>query len=144
MLNRAIALIAALAMPCAALAWQEPARGSELRADLLDSIRPLLEWQLGAPVEIVVNTLRVDGDRAFVSAQAQRPGGMAIDLAATPMARRGEYYPEISDGTTIQALIQRSGRMWVPVHHAVGATDVWFIDPEFCAAWRPVLNDYCN
>ena len=144
MMRKILVIVAALLGPQTALAWQEPARGSEQRADILDSIRPLLEWQLGAPVEIVVNTLRVEGARGFVSAYAQRPGGQPIDLAATPMARRGEYYPEISDGTTIQALMQQSGRMWVPVHHAVGATDVWFIDAEFCAAWRSVLSDYCN
>ena len=133
-----------LALPLPALAWQEPGRGTPLRADLLDALRPLLEWNLGAPVEIVVHHLRVEGDRAFVSAFAQRPGGTAIDMASTPMAQRGEYYPDISDGTTIQALLQQSGRMWVPVHWAQGATDVWFIAPELCAGWRAVLTDYCN
>lgn len=142
MRNLLLALL--LALPLPALAWQEPARGTVLRADLLDAIRPLLEWHLAAPVEIVVHSLRVQGNRAFVSAYAQRPGGGAIDMAATPMARRGEYWADISDGTTIQALIQQSGRMWVPVHWAVGATDVWFMSDEFCAGWRPVLTEYCN
>ncbi len=133
-----------LLLPFPALAWQEPARGTPLRADLMDAIRPLLEWNLGAPVEIVVHQLRVEGDLGFVSAYAQRPGGGVIDMGTTPMARRGEYYPETSDGTTIQALLRRSGRMWVPVHWAQGATDVWFIDPELCDGWRPVLTEYCN
>jgi hypothetical protein len=137
------ALALALALPGPALAWEEPARGTPLRADLLDAIRPHLEWQLGAPVEIVVHQLRVAGDLGFVSAHAQRPGGVAIDMAATPMARRGEYWPEVSDGTTIQALLQRSGRMWVAVHHAVGATDVWYSSAEFCGPWRPVIADVC-
>lgn len=133
-----------LALPLPALAWEEPARGTPLRADLMDAIRPLLEWHLGPPIEIVVHSLRVQGDRAFVSGYAQRPGGVAIDMERTPMARRGEYYPEASDGTTIQALLQQSGRMWVPVHWAVGATDVWFMEAELCAGWRPVLSDICN
>ena len=133
-----------LALPLPANAWQEPARGTALRADLMDAVRPLLEWHLGPPIEIVVHSLRVEGDRAFVSAYAQRPGGGAIDMNATPMARRGEYFPEASDGTTIQALLQQSGRMWVPVHWAVGATDVWYQDAELCAGWRPVLTDICN
>ena len=142
MRNLLIALL--LALPLPALAWQEPARGTPLRADLLDSIRPLLEWHLGPPVEIVLQSLRVQGDRAFVSGYAQRPGGTPIDMAHTPMARRGEYWPDVSDGTTIQALLQQSGRMWVPVHWAVGATDVWFMADELCAGWRPVLTDICN
>ena len=57
-----------LLLPFPALAWQEPARGTPLRADLMDAIRPLLEWNLGAPVEIVVHQLRVEGDLGFVSA----------------------------------------------------------------------------
>ena len=68
-------------------------------------------------------------------------GGAQIDMARTPMARRGEYWPDVSDGTTIQVLIQQSGRMWVPVHWAVGATDVWYMSDDFCAGWRAVLTD---
>jgi len=127
-----------------ALAWEEPARGTQLRADLMDAIRPHMEWNLGAPVEIVVQALRVSGERAFVSAYGQRPGGIAINLSATPMARRGEYWPDVSDGSTIQALLQRSGRTWVAVHHAMGATDVWYSSPEFCAQWRSVIADVCR
>ena len=139
---RALALAALIATPAAA--WEEPARGTPLRADILDAIRPHLEWQLAAPIEIVVQGIRVQGDRAFVSAYAQRPGGVPIDMAQTPMAQRGDYWPEVSDGTTIQALLQRSGRMWVAVHHAVGATDVWYASPEFCGPWRAVISDVCQ
>ena len=59
------------------------------------------------------------------------------------MAQRGEYWPEVSDGGTIQALMQRSGRMWVAVHHAIGATDVWYSSPEFCGPWRALLPNVC-
>jgi hypothetical protein len=138
---RALALALMIAAPAAA--WEEPARGTPLRADLLDAIRPFLEWDLGPPVEIVVQTLRVQGDRAFVSAYAQRPGGVPIDMENTPVARRGAYWPEVSDGTTIQALLQRSGRMWVAVHQAIGATDVWYADPELCGPWRALIPDAC-
>jgi len=143
MTARALVLIATLAA-APAQAWDEPARGTDLRADLMDAIRPLMEWHLDPPVEFVVHHLRVQGARAFVSAYAQRPGGGTIDMQDTPMARRGEYFPDVSDDTTIQALLQRSGRMWVPVHHAVGATDVWYADPIFCPGWAAVLPDICN
>lgn len=142
-MHRGLAAIAAL-IATPALAWEEPARGTDLRADLMDAIRPLMEWHLDAPIEFVVHQLRVAGDRGFVSAYAQRPGGVPIDMDATPMAARGEYIPEVSDGTTVQALLQRSGRMWVAVHHAVGATDVWYADPVFCPGWGAVLPDICN
>jgi hypothetical protein len=143
MMRASLAALVALLISSPALAWEEPARGTPLRADMLDAIRPHLEWNLGAPVEIVVQALRVQGDRGFVAAYAQRPGGAPVDLARTPMARRGDYHPDISDGSTIQALLQRSGRMWVAVHHAIGATDVWYSDPELCRDWRVVLGDAC-
>lgn len=137
------ALAAAVLIAAPAAAWEEPARGTPLRADLLDAVRPHLEWHLAAPIEIVVQAIRVQGDRAFVAAYAQRPGGVPIDMTQTPMARRGEYWPEVSDGTTIQALLQRSGRMWVAVHHAVGATDVWYSSPEYCGPWGALLPNVC-
>ena len=140
---RTAALVVILAAS-PALAWQEPPRGSDLRADLMDAIRPIMEWDLGPPVEFVVHQLRVDGDRAFVSAHAQRPGGTQIDLTTTPMAQRGHYDPHVSDGSTVQALLQRSGRMWVPVHLAIGATDVWYASTEFCPGWGGVLPEFCN
>ncbi|MCB1388639.1 MAG: hypothetical protein KDK12_05765 [Rhodobacteraceae bacterium] len=141
---RSLVLIALLAMPVAALAWTEPPRGSDQRADLMDAIRPMAEWHLGAPVEFVVNELRVDGGVAFASVTAQRPGGGTIDLIDTPAMRRQEIDPEIMDGTQIQALFQRSGRQWVPVHFALGATDVWYSWNEYCPLWGPVLPEFCD
>jgi hypothetical protein len=140
---RTLALMAALsASP--ALAWQEPPRGSDLRADLMDAIRPLAEWYLNPPVEFVVHEARVQGDRAFVSLHAQRPGGGVIDPATAPGVLRGEVDGFAGDPTTMQALLQRSGRMWVAVHYGIAATDVWYSDPDFCPGWGGVLPEFCN
>ena len=141
---KAALVLAALALPGAAWGWEEPARGTDLRADLMDSLRPMAEWSLGAPVEFVVHELRVDGGAAFASVIAQRPGGAAIDMRDTPMFQRQEIDPEIADGATIQALIQRSGRMWVPVHFGIGATDVWYQYEGFCPIWGRVLPEFCD
>lgn len=140
-MTRARLLLALALWAGPAAAWEEPARGTALRADLLDAVRPVLEWDLGAPVEMVVHTLRVEGDRAFLSVLAQRPGGGAIDLGATPLVLRDGHSPGDFDGTSFQALLQRSGRMWVPVHHMLGATDVWYAHPDFCPGWGGVLDD---
>lgn len=139
----ALALALTLAAPVAG-AWTEPPRGSALRADLMDAARPLAERVLGAPVEFVVHDLRVEGDVAFAALTAQRPGGAPIDLLATPGYRRGEIDPEFMDGSTLQVLYQRSGRQWVAVDHAIGATDVWYADPANCPIWAPVLpGNFC-
>lgn len=84
------------------------------------------------------------GGAAFASVIAQRPGGAAIDMRDTPMFQRQEIDPEIADGATIQALIQRSGRMWVPVHFGIGATDVWYQYEGFCPIWGRVLPEFCD
>lgn len=142
-MTKALALLSVLAAG-PALAWDEPARGTELRADLMDAIRPLAAWNLGDPVEFVVHQLRVEGDVAFASVIAQRPGGAAIDMLQTPMVHRNDLDPEIADGATIQALYQRQGRMWVPVQFAIGATDVWYSWDAYCPIWGPVLPEFCD
>lgn len=124
--------------------WTEPAPGTALREDLLDALRPHAEWALGAPVEFVVWDLRVAGDIAFASLWAQRPGGGEIDIAATPMVRRGDYDPLVGDGPTMQALYVRSGRVWVAVQQAIGPTDVWWAWEEYCPVWRAVIPEVCD
>ena len=138
--------VAFLAAVCAspAFGWQEPARGSADRAALMDALRPHAVWQLGGPVEFVIDTLRVEGRFGFAMVQPQRPGGVGIDLAHSPMGLRDPEIVDYMDGTTMQALYEKSGETWVAVHWAIGATDAWFTAPEFCAAYRPVLADVCN
>lgn len=125
-----LALIALLALslaggPVAAQDVFEPARGSDLRADLMSALRPHAEWALGAPVQFIIHDLRVSGDVAFASISAQRPGGAPIDLHQTPLAAQNPDWIEDMDGATLQALLEKSGRVWVAVHHEIGATDAW-------------------
>jgi hypothetical protein len=132
-----------LSSPSKAQNYFEPARGTELRADLMDALRPHVEWELGAPVEFVVHELRVSGDVAFAIVTAQRPGGGAIDLRFTPMVVRDGIPLGMIDGTRTEALYVRSGRQWVAVHHAIGTTDVWYAYPPLCPIWGVVLPEYC-
>lgn len=136
-----LAPVAALGL---AQGWEAPARGSELRADLMDAIRPHAEWMLGAPVEFVVNDLRVRGDRAVAMLVAQRPGGGVIDVARSPMVARGEFDPEIADIAHIEAFYVRSGRTWVALHWAIGATDPWFAWEPICAEFGALIPEYCR
>jgi len=145
----AVALaMAALAPSATATAkdYLEPATGSELRADLMDTLRPHIEWKLGSPVEFVVWDLRVAGDVAFGQVLVQRPGGAAIDIESTPMVTRDGADPEFIDGTRTEAFYRRAGRQWVAVHHVIGATDVWYMDPMLCVDWSAVmpLEGFCQ
>ena len=124
--------------------WQTPPPGSDTRTALLEAIRPLVEWQLGAPVEFIVYDLRQHGDIAFANLSPQRPGGAEIDLFGTPGFARGELTPDLMDGSALQALYRRSGRSWVAVHWVLGATDVWWAETALCAHWRPVIPEACQ
>lgn len=139
-----VAILVASATAAQAQSYSEPARGTELRADLMSAIRPHIEWALGAPIEFVVNDLRVSGDLAFASLWAQRPGGGAIDIASTPAAQRDQLDASFGDTPRIQVLYRKSGRVWVAVEHTISATDLWYSWEPICAIWRPVIPDACN
>ena len=125
-------------------AWEEPARGSTTRAQLMEAIRPHAEWRLGSPVEFVIHDLRQSGALAFASVHAQRPGGGAIDPTRTPGYLRGEIALDGSDWASLQALYVRSGSTWVAVHWVMGAGDVWWAWGPLCAVWRPVIAEVCE
>lgn len=127
-----------------AQSWQEPPRGSATRVDLMNAIRPHIEWALGAPVEFVVRDLRVSRDVAFAALVPQRPGGGRIDPAQTPAAARGQLLAGEMDGVATQVLYLRSGTVWVALHWAIGATDVWYADPVLCLRFRPVIPEVCG
>ena len=127
-----------------ALAWEEPARGTDTRRAMMDALRPHVEWHLGAPIEFVVRDLRRAGTVGFASVQAQRPGGQQINQNETPGAVRGIIDPEEMDGASIQALYRKSGDTWVAVHWAIGATDVWWADPDLCPEYAAVTPEVCT
>ncbi|HQF30017.1 MAG TPA: hypothetical protein PLJ34_01105 [Hyphomicrobiales bacterium] len=113
---------AALILPGAALARPyTPPRGSAERKAILDALRPRVEREIGAPVEFVVDTIRIDGDWAFVSVTPQRPGGRPIDWARTKWADawRADFMSDV-----VQTLFRRKGRGWRMVEFAFGPTDV--------------------
>jgi hypothetical protein len=139
----AAALAALLVGGAVQAEYRTPAPGTPERGDILDALRPIAEWTLGAPVEFVVDDLRVAGDVAFASLTAQRPGGGAIDLAAAPIVTRDGTEPGLIDGPRLEGLLRRSGRMWSPVEYAVGPTDVWYASPAYCAVWAAVLPEQC-
>ena len=136
-------LMALFLAPPVAADYYEPERGTVERKSMLDAVRAHAEEQLGAPVEFIVYDLRAKGSMGFAALHAQRPGGGAIDLYATPGFTLGSIEPESMDGTLMQALLRRSGDTWVAVHWAIGPTDVWFAYGPFCRRYRAVIEDYC-
>ena len=120
------ALVAAeIAGPAALAQVTTPQRGAPLRSAILDALRPVVERELGGKVEFVVSQMRVQGEWAYVSAQPQRPGGVAIDWRATKF-RKAWDDDMMSD--LVLALLRREGNGWKVVEYAIGPTDVAWED----------------
>ena len=136
------AVLAIWASSAAAEGWHEPARGTAERRALMDAMRPQAELIFGSPVEFVVSRLRVAGDVAFASVVAQRPGGGAIYIQATPGWQSGYFMPD-ADWTAGQALLRRTGSGWAVAAVYYGATDVWWAEPIYCDQFRAVIPEAC-
>lgn len=104
----------------------EPARGTELRQELLDLIRPLAVFDLGPSIEFRVMEMMVDENTAFARLMAQRPGGAEIDIAATPMVRWRHVDPHDFDGPRFEVFYIRERDQWQIMNYGMGSTDVWW------------------
>lgn len=111
-----------------------PARGSVDRDDLLAIARTLTGYDLGGPIELVVDHMKVDGDRAFMKVQPQRPGGVPIDLAQTPTVLLRDDSPGFYDGTVLIAYLSRIEGNWYVYEYAIGSTDVWWVGNPYCSS----------
>lgn len=125
----------------ATAAPETPAKGTPLRQALLDTLRVIAGYDLGAPVEFVVISMQADGDRAFAQVMAQRPGGVAIDIASTPLAQRDQIPTDFIDGPRMEAFLMRENGFWYIDAYAIGATDVWWVGPPYCADYAQFLPD---
>ncbi len=125
----AIALVVALglggAVSPAFAQVTTPPRGSPLRAAILDGLRPMVEAEVGKPVEFVVRQMRVVGEWAFVLVTPQRPGGGPIPYLYT------RYQAAVDAGAfddQVAALLRETPSGWLVYEYNLGATDVPWVD----------------
>lgn len=133
-----------VAIICALPASADPVdlpRGAALRGELLDTLRPLVEYDLGAPVQFVVTSLQVDGDRAFARVTAQRPMGAPIDMNTTPMVQRDGLPLDTIDGPRIEAFFHQTVARWEVVEYVIGATNVWWWGYD-CKHYGALLSEW--
>ena len=141
-------VVLSFVLPASVLAqsWHEPKRGSLERGQIMNALRPVIEWRLGAPVEFVVYELRSTGAQAFASVAPQRPGGTQIDIREAPIVRYwgddASYYEDVG-GIDVIAFLIREGDQWAVIDHSIGATDVWFASEPYCTVFSELLFDYC-
>ena len=92
------------------------------RAQLMDAARvPVVEKLKRDDVRFKVETLKVEGDWAFLVADMQDKAGRPIDYAGTPLA---EPAREGFLSRTYAALLKREDGRWALKAHALGPTDV--------------------
>jgi hypothetical protein len=117
----------AVCLPATAQSWRitSPARGSTLRAEILDALRPNIERETGGPVQFVITALNVMGPWAYVDAKPQRPDGRPINWRATKF--RQAYEADMFSGLVLALLLQRLDGSWIVVGTFIGPTDVaWY------------------
>jgi hypothetical protein len=118
-------IVWALATATAASAQvSTPAPGTPLRAAILDGVRPMVEAEVGKPVEFVVRQMRLLGEWAFVDLTPQRPGGGAIEYVYSryQAARDAGAFDN-----QVVALVRNTPRGWLVYEYSLGATDVaWY------------------
>jgi len=100
----------------------QPARGSTLRAELLDAARSTFEMETNGPIEFVVRRLNVLGDWAFGDVRLRRPENGQIDWRKTKYA--ADFAGGMFDPGGSFFLLRRSGGAWTVIEFATGPTDV--------------------
>ena len=118
----------------------EPGRDTDLRAGILRALRPRVEVSFGAPVEFMVDEMRVADDRAYVRAFAQRPGGSAIEIESTPHYR--ENGPSFSeDYRVVSAILRYVEGRWVGEPVIFGASEAYWL--EDCPVLADLMPETC-
>ncbi|MEM9781594.1 MAG: hypothetical protein AAF899_03865 [Pseudomonadota bacterium] len=143
MMRLAGILAAAIAVALSAgpaMAWDEPARGSQTRKDLMNAIRPLAEGFHGPPLLFVVDTLRVAGDVGYGVLLPMRPGGDPRRFEDAYIADNDVDMRTFS-GTGINVVYARQGARWRVVDWSAVTNDVWWV--EYCGTHRAVMPNIC-
>jgi hypothetical protein len=117
-------LLAIVAGPAIATPTNMP-RGSAVRKQVLDAVRPKYEGYLHQKVVLEVDKAKIEGNYAFVRVIPRQANGKPIDYSKT---QYGEAYAHgaYSDGG--EALVKRENGHWHVLAWEMGHTDVGYID----------------
>ena len=133
--SRIGAAVRSLAIAMAALSWLgaahaqvivSPSKGSALRSDILNALRPAIAREIGGHVSFVVHTLRVMDRWAYVSADPVRPDGHPIDWRTTKFRRDVEA--DMFSGLMLALLRRSDAGQWAVADYALGPTDVAWVE----------------
>lgn len=94
---------------------------------VVDALTAVVAVDVGQPVSLELTNVNVRDEWAFVQAQPKKPDGSAIDWSTTSYAQRAADGVLDGDGTTY-ALLKNENGTWRVLEHAIGPTDVAWID----------------
>jgi hypothetical protein len=97
-------------------------RGSELRTQLLDAVRPAFEKETNGSIEFVVRRLNVLENWAFGEVGLQRPGGGQINWRNTKYA--ADFAAGAFDPGGAFFLLRRRASIWEVMEFSTGPTDL--------------------
>lgn len=104
---------------------QIPKPGSPERKAIVDALRIPVKTELKKDVIFKINSLKVQGDWAFLAGVPLKPDGSEMDYRGTIHAeaiREGAF-----DGG-IFALLQKRNGQWKTIRYIIGATDVPYVN----------------
>jgi hypothetical protein len=108
-----------------AQAVHTPAKGSAERAAILNALRIPVEKELKQKIVFSVQQLNVSGNWAFLSGE---PQGANNDK---PNYKSTKYKDAVDAGmfdNNFFALLKKTGGKWKVITHAIGCTDVCYLD----------------
>lgn len=118
-----IVLILAAAIFASAQSVYSPEKGSAERKAILDALRIPVERDLKQKIVFVTDDLKVQGNWAFASGTPTKPDGGRPNLKNTAWAEMGDLFDDNFFG-----LLRKSNGKWRVVTHALGCTDVCYLD----------------
>lgn len=102
-----------------------PEKGSAERKAILDALRGPVEKELRQKIVFSTDHFKVRGNWAFLSGSPRNASG------GEPDYRNTNYWEQFDSGAfdnNFFALMRRSGGKWKIVIHAIGCTDVCYLD----------------
>lgn len=98
-----------------------------LRDEVLAVLTAPVSQSIGQPVSFEVTTLNVRNEWAWLVAQPRDANGTPLDWSTTNFASAHEHGALDGSGTTY-ALLKREDGQWRLLEHAIGPTDVAYVD----------------
>lgn len=120
-----IVFITICAVSSFAQSMRTPAKGSAERTAILNALRVPVEKELKQKIVFSLQQFNVSGNWAFLSGEPQGTNN------AKPNYKNTEYKNAIDAGmfdNNFFALLKKTGGKWKVVTHAIGCTDVCYLD----------------